>query len=178
VPSVFRFRPRLLVYPTLVGAVLLAWALTDRHLISRGYGEHPTPHQIEAAEAREAGERRSLEDWVRDLGGSDRIRRRRAMAALAGRGRSVVPALLGALEDEDAAPWAALTLGRIGPDADAAVPVLKEIVEETGAMWAVHALGGIGVSREEHSALLGISRRGRKGILEGAPSGPPGAPAP
>jgi HEAT repeat protein len=77
-----------------------------------------------------------------------------AVDALAAIGPSAVPALIEALgsHSEEARGWAAVTLGRIGPAAQNAVPVLDRLVKKQGALegtLAVQALGKIGPAAAE-----------------------------
>ncbi len=52
------------------------------------------------------------------------------LSALAEEGKAAVPDLINALKNEDAAYWACLVLGEIGPDAGAAVPALVETLKD------------------------------------------------
>jgi HEAT repeat protein len=60
---------------------------------------------------------------------ADPAMRMSAMASLAEVGAPAVPALIEALADEKAAYWAILIVNRIGPDAQAAVPALIELLK-------------------------------------------------
>jgi HEAT repeat protein len=71
----------------------------------------------------------------------------RALDAIASLGPKAVPALIDALEHDDARPKAAAILARIGPEAGDAVPALVEAVEEgddDGRREALFALAAIG----------------------------------
>ena len=90
---------------------------------------------VEPAASTIAG--RTLSEWSAKLNSSNRTVRRMAALTLGAFGPRAVPALTGALADDDAAVryWAASELGDIGPPAGSARPQLKRLL--TGKSFAV-----------------------------------------
>jgi HEAT repeat protein len=77
----------------------------------------------------------TLSEWIAELKAAAPVSRNAAAYEIAGMGPSAapaVPALIAALDDEIAAVRFPVTvaLGEIGPAAEAAVPRLKQVVEE------------------------------------------------
>jgi HEAT repeat protein len=77
----------------------------------------------------------TLSEWIADLKAAAPVTRNAAAYEIAGMGPSAapaVPALIAALDDEIAAVRFPVTvaLGEIGPAAEAAIPRLKQVMEE------------------------------------------------
>jgi HEAT repeat protein len=77
----------------------------------------------------------TLSEWIADLKAAAPVSRNAAAYEIAGMGPSAapaVPALIAALDDEIAAVRFPVTvaLGEIGPAAEAAIPRLKQVMEE------------------------------------------------
>jgi HEAT repeat protein len=96
---------------------------------------------------------KSTQDWIAQLGDRDSAQRLRAVKALGGRRSEadiVVPALAGALQDENAFVRrdAAEALGAIGPEARPAAPALTAALRDRNApvrRAAARALEKLGV---------------------------------
>lgn len=120
------------------------------------FSESPLSARDESAAAPALYDGRTLDEW------RDRIGRLDFDDPLIG---DEVPGLLAIVEDVDA-PWfsrrqAAITLGRIGEPAADAVPVLIELLDETGdhqeestQLWALKALARFGPVAEEAAPRL------------------------
>ena len=67
---------------------------------------------------------------VKQLEAADPAIRMSVLSAFAEQGQAAVPNLINALKNKEAAYWACLVLGEIGPDAAAAVPALIETLKD------------------------------------------------
>ena len=67
---------------------------------------------------------------VKQLEAADPAIRMSVLSAFAEQGKAAVPDLINALKNKEAAFWACLVLGEIGPDAAAAVPALIETLKD------------------------------------------------
>lgn len=131
----------------------------------------------------------SVNDWTEDFASEDTLVCEAAVQSLVARGPQVTSQLVGALEDkrESVRRQAAITLGRLGPDASGAITALTTVLEEDNdetvrraAAMALASIGGEGidalakalrsdnemVGRAAVSALLSIGTMARPAIGE------------
>lgn len=94
--------------------------------------------------------------WVRQLRGADAAARREAVQALGAIGVESVPALVAALNDAsaDIRTAAADALGRVGPEAKAALPALTATLKDPEKAVRQHAAFALGVVDPEDAAVL------------------------
>lgn len=130
-----------------------------------------------------------VSDWTEDLASEDALARDEAVQSLVACGPQAINALAGALEDEreSVRRQAAITLGRLGPDASGAIAALTTVLEDDSdetvrraAAVALASIGGEGidilakalrsdneiVGRAAVSALLSIGTMARPAIGE------------
>lgn len=110
-------KPALPAVPSLVGAVA-----DDEAIVRR--------EAIDALRKLRPGPKVTVPLMAKVLSGSDDAARIRAVAALAEAGKDAVPALVEALNHEQARYWACLVISEIGPDAKEAVPALVKTLSD------------------------------------------------